>query len=37
MTAIFFPKKPYTDLAVSSKGGFDMSSVTYSPLKSIWP
>jgi fructan beta-fructosidase len=37
MTAIFFPKKPYTDLAVSSKGGFEMSGVTYSPLKSIWP
>ena len=37
MTAIFFPKKPYTDLAVSSKGGFDMNGVTYSPLKSIWP
>ncbi|MBS1520761.1 MAG: glycoside hydrolase family 32 protein [Bacteroidetes bacterium] len=37
MTAIFFPKKPYTDLAVHSKDGFDMNGVTYSPLKSIWP
>ncbi|MDO3624831.1 glycoside hydrolase family 32 protein [Mucilaginibacter sp. BT774] len=37
MTAIFFPKKPYTDLAINSKDGFEISGVTYSPLKSIWP
>lgn len=37
MTAIFFPKKPYTDLSVNSKDGFDISGLAYSPFKSIWP
>ena len=37
MTAIFFPKKPYTNLYVNSKDGFEMNNVVYSPLKSIWP
>jgi fructan beta-fructosidase len=36
MTAIFFPKKPYTDLSVNSKDGFVINGLTYSPLKSIW-
>ncbi|HEY9003957.1 MAG TPA: glycoside hydrolase family 32 protein [Mucilaginibacter sp.] len=37
MTAIFFPKKPYTNIDVNSKDGFEISDLTYSPLKSIWP
>lgn len=37
MTAIFFPKKPYTDLSLSSKNGFEINNVAYSPLKTIWP
>ena len=37
MTAIFFPKKPYTNLSLDSKEGFEISDATYSPLKSIWP
>jgi fructan beta-fructosidase len=35
MTAIFFPKKPYDKLSISSNG-FSISDLNYSGLKSIW-
>jgi fructan beta-fructosidase len=37
MTAIFFPRKPYDKIQIGSPETFKINSVTYSPLKSIWP
>jgi len=37
MTAIFFPKKPYDNIEINAKDGFEINEVTYSPFKSIWP
>jgi fructan beta-fructosidase len=37
MTAVFFPEKPYNKIALNSPDGFEISSISYAPLKRIWP